>query len=470
MSKIKFGTDGWRAVIADQFTYDNIKIVAQAWSDFINETDPKPKGIAVSYDTRFLSDQFARTIAEVIASNDIPVYLSTRFTPTPVLSFSVKNKKLAGGVMVTASHNPYFYNGIKFKDTYGGPILSETTNQLSKKLYKNSPIIDKVLIKKNLNEVNFLVDYKNQIKKYINFDLVNELEGLILIDPMHGAGIGIINQFLTDSKLTINNLNDQPNPLFNNKHPEPIPENLKDLKQAIISKKALLGIATDGDADRFGILDYGGKFVQLHDLMPLLFEYMVKSRDWDGNVVRTTSMANTIDKVATKYGRNVSEVPVGFKNVTEVMLNEDILIGGEESGGFGFKNHIPERDGILSALLILELQAHYKTTISELVKDLRKNFGPFAYGRVDRYSKYELLQSNMQKLQRSNLKTVLNYNITSTNLNDGIKLYFDNQSWMLIRVSQTEPLARIYVGSTKQSIVQKLLDAGVKLITGKQDS
>jgi phosphomannomutase len=260
-------------------------------------------------------------------------------------------------------------------------------------------------------------------------------------------------------------INNQPNPFFNNVSPEPIPKNLSKLRQTIIINNAEFGVAVDGDADRLGVLDSKGEFVETHDLMPLFFKYLVESRSWDGDIVRTTSMANTIDKVAEENGRKVYEVPVGFKNICRVMLSNDILIGGEESGGFGFKNHIPERDGIFSMLLLIEMLSKSAYSITDLVKELRQKYGPFSYGRIDKHFDQKVLMKNLVHLQKNTPLTIRNFEVESVSLVDGIKFYFRDGSWMLIRISQTEPVGRIYVGSDSDSRVQQLLSAAEEMLS-----
>lgn len=467
MAPVQFGTDGWRAVIADEFTFENVRGIAQAWSDYLIEDSSAHHGVAVAYDTRFMSGQFARAFAEVVASNKISVFLSHTVMPTPVLSFIVKAKQLDGGAMITASHNPYYYNGIKFKAAYGGPVMSEVTEQIAAKMNQNKPRIDRALIRQYLVEENFFTAYQRHMQNYLKFDVLGQGSFPIIYDPMHGAGTGLLKRLLVGTSRRIKSVHSKSDPLFNGKHPEPIPENLTDLIRMVKKQPGTLGIATDGDADRFGVIAEDGQFAQLHDLMPLLFQYLLESRGWPGQVVRTTSMADTIDKMAQKYKRRVIEVPVGFKHVTEVMLREDILIGGEESGGFGFRNHLPERDGLLSSLLLLEMLAAYRCSLRDLIRQLRKDYGPFAYGRIDHYDDYGRLQKNLSDLRGASPEQLAGYKIKRISLIDGIKFYLENGAWMLIRVSQTEPLARIYVGADEKEPVNQLLQAGVELITKK---
>ena len=465
-NKIQFGTDGWRAIIADAFTYDNIRIVAQAVSGFLDSHENRERGLAISFDTRFMSRQFARLIAEVVSSNRIPVFLSKHFTPTPVLSFAVKNRNLAGGIMVTASHNPYQYNGLKFKADYGGPAMIEMTQDIERQLYKNKPRHDPALMKQNIHEVDFSAEYIDHLKSFLRFDLIKSWEAKIIFDPMNAAGSHIFHQLLSSSKIKVHTINKKPDPLFGGNLPEPVLSNLRKLQATVIRGKADVGLATDGDADRFGVLDNRGDFVQLHDLMPLLFNYLLKTRGWSGDAIRTTSMANTIDKMAQENGRKVLEVPVGFKNVTEKMLELDVLIGGEESGGFGYKHHIPERDGILSCLLLIEMLAVEQKPVRQMVQELREKYGPFSYNRIDHYFDHEILTRNLIALRKYPPEKIGEFPVESVSLIDGIKFYFADSSWMLMRVSQTEPLGRIYVASDSDEKVSQLLKAGVRLLTG----
>ena len=462
---IKFGTDGWRAIIADSFTFENVRIIAQAMSDYLISEGNADSGIAISFDTRFLSDKFARTLAEVFSSNAIPVYLSDRSTPTPVLSFAVKRMKLAGGIMVTASHNPYFYNGVKFKANYGGPAMSELTGKIENWLYKNKAKHDSALIQKKVSVVDLFPDYADHIVKYINWTNVNALHQTIVFDAMNAAGSGYLNRLLNNVPIELKQIHQKSHPTFDGRLPEPILKNLGDLHRAVKEQSAIAGFATDGDADRFGVLDENGNFVELHDLMPLLFSHLVETRGWRGNVVRTTSMNDTIDKMAAEHDRQVTEVPVGFKHVCEQMLNTDVLIGGEESGGFGYKNHIPERDGLLSILLILEMMGARQKPLSEMVRELRRKYGPFCYGRIDKHFDLKVLQHNLHLLSEMPPEKIGSFTVDNVSLIDGIKFYFVENSWMLIRVSQTEPLARIYVGSDENETVNRLLEEGVALMT-----
>lgn len=464
---LQFGTDGWRAIIADACTFENIRIIAQAVSDFVNSLENGNRGLGISFDTRFMSATFARLIAEVVSSNNIPVFVSKNFTPTPVLSFAVKNRKLAGGIMVTASHNPHDYNGVKFKANYGGPAMIDMTQAIERQLYKNKPRHDPELVRKNIHVTDFSQEYIAHLKNFLRLDWIDSWEAKVIYDPMHAAGSKIFPRLLSSSKIQLHTIHKKPDPQFGGNLPEPVLKNLRTLQATVIRRQADIGLATDGDADRFGVLDDRGDFVQLHDLMPRLFNYLLKTRGWSGDVIRTTSMANTIDTIARENGRQVIEVPVGFKHVTEKMLEMDVLIGGEESGGFGYKNHIPERDGILSCLLVIEMLSAEQKSVRAMVSELREKYGPFSYDRIDQYCDHEILTRNLFALREHPPDKIGRFPVDSVSLIDGIKFYFTDNSWMLMRVSQTEPLGRIYVGSDSDEKVRQLLSQGVRVLTGQ---
>ncbi len=346
--KIRFGTDGWRALIAETFTFDNVRHIGQAMADHLHAGGRAGEGVAIGYDTRFLSDRFAAALAEVIAANAIPVHLSDSVCPTPVLSFAVRDRGLAAGIMVTASHNPYTYNGVKFKGPFGGPALVAATRAIEARLFSRPPRTDAAAAVQYIERSDFFTAYHRQLRRYFDWEKIAAAPLQIVYDAMHGAGCGWLRRLLPpEAQGRLAEIGQDPHPLFKNRLPEPILKNLGELAAAVPAAQADIGLATDGDADRFGVLDHLGRFVELHDLMPLLFRHLLQTRGWSGEVVRTTSMADTVDKMARGAGRSVIEVPVGFANVTGQMLQRDILIGGEESGGFGYRGHLPERDGAL---------------------------------------------------------------------------------------------------------------------------
>ncbi|HNY91450.1 MAG TPA: phosphoglucomutase/phosphomannomutase family protein [bacterium] len=466
-SSIRFGTDGWRALIAETFTFENVRTVGQALADELIAAQQVGRGVAIGYDTRFLSGRFAEALAGVLGANHIPVLLSDAFCPTPLLSFAVRERGLAAGIMVTASHNPWHYNGIKFKSEWGGPFMPEQTRAVESRLFRTAVRRDEALARKLVEPTDFFAPYARHIGDYFDWTRITASPLRLVCDAMHGAGCGFLRRLLPPGwgESRFIGIGQNPHPLFANRLPEPILVNLGALAAAVPAHGADLGLATDGDADRFGVLDHQGRFVELHDLMPLFFRHLVTSRGWPGDVVRTTSMAATIDRMAAAAGRRVIEVPVGFKHVAEEMLRQEILIGGEESGGFGYHGHLPERDGLFSCLMTLELLAASGATLAELVQQLRREYGPFAYGRIDHPYAPEILHKNMQTLRQEPPGRIGRFKVASINPVDGIKFYFDEGSWMLLRLSDTEPLGRIYAGSERQDKVQQLLEEGKNLLT-----
>lgn len=460
---IRFGTDGWRGIIAGDFTFANVARIAQAMADTVAASG-SGTGVAVGYDTRFLSAEFARTIAGVIASNDIPVRLATGFVPTPVLSFAVAHHRLDAGIMVTASHNPPRYNGVKFKGAHGGPALPAQTAVLEVALDRQAPRHDDAAIRRHLSEVDLWPDYANHLRRFLRLDLLERLSGALVVDAMFGAGIGAFASFLSEA-VTVTALRSEINPGFGGMSPEPIPAHLHDLAAAVREHGAFAGIATDGDADRIGLVDERGRFVELHDLMPLLYRHLRRTRpDMRGAVVRTTSMHDTIDRIAAADGVAVHEVPVGFRNVCERMLAEPVLIGGEESGGFGYAGHLPERDGVLTGLLALELLAESGRPLGELVDDLRTEFGAFAYRRIDRHGDPDVIRHNLTVLRAAPPGELGGFPVARVSTVDGLKLYIDNGAWLLMRASDTEPLGRVYVGGPGADIVDALVTRGADLL------
>jgi phosphomannomutase len=382
LKSIRFDTDGWRAVIGDKMTFENVRIIAQAIADYLNMKNDNNR-VAVSYDTRFLSEQFAETIAEILASNNISVALSSHSTPTPVLSFNVKNSGFTVGIMVTASHNPYTYNGIKLRESYGGPAQPELIASIENFLYKTPPRSDTSLHKKSIEHLDYYAPYHLHILNLLDIERIRALQGTIIYDAMYGAGATYLEDLLRHCGVACRSLHSSWNPGFNKIPPDPIYHNLQTLQTELYYGKEILGISTDGDADRIGILDENGHFVPMHELFALLFRYLFEIKGWTGSVVRTTSMANTIDQIADAHSIDVIEVPVGFQHVSKEMRRRNIMIGGEENGGIGYGAFLPERDGLLSSLLILEMLSYYRKPISKLIADLRTEFGYISYDKLD---------------------------------------------------------------------------------------
>ncbi len=471
MTRIIFGTDGWRGIIAEDFTFDNVKAVAQALSDYLISRNLHDKGLVIGYDTRFMSDRFAKAVAEVAASNNIQVLLASKSTPTPIVSFTVKHRKAAGGVVITASHNPSIYNGIKFKLEHGGPAPTEITKQIESFLFKSTPKHHEQKIERNIEETDFESDYIGHIRKLVDLQLIGNTSFKVIFDAMHGAGNRIIERLLSPTKCEVKTIRFEQNPTFGGVKPEPIAQNLRPLMDTVVDVDADVGFATDGDADRVGVVTTKGRFVTPHEVFALLLLHLYKNRGWRGGVVKTASVCSIVPRMGEKFGLPVYTVAVGFKNVCEIMLKEDILMGGEESSGLGFKNHVPERDGILASLFVLELMAMKGKSLSQLLAELRKEFGELHYHRIDLpYEKPDRMDL-IPKLQLCPPRQIGNLPVEKVTTYrgveavNGIKFHFtDKISWLLIRASETEPLIRIYSESTSDEMVQRLLHQGLKLL------
>lgn len=448
MSNIKFGTDGWRGIIAEDFTHKNIKRVSQAIADYLG----KDKKIAVAYDTRFMSGDFANIIAKVLSGNNTKVIISNLPLPTPMLSYYVKNKKLDGGIIVTASHNPSIYNGIKFKEPYGCSSLPETTNKIESLLDKSIPNENEDNIKKE----DISGPYLSSIKRYLIPRFMRKRSLRVVVDSMYGAGGFYLEKILKNYGHKVITIHGEPNPLFPGINPEPVGRHLKELVRTVKENRADIGIATDGDGDRVGIVDNKGNVLTPHYVLSLLFIHLKTSRNWDGCVVKTISSTSLINKIAEKFNILVKETPVGFKYIAELMLKTNVLIGGEESGGNGFKNHIPERDGILSGLLLVEMIGRIKKKLTEIVKDMEREFGVYKYKRIDLHTLNKEIKNLPEKLAGRHVVDIKTF--------DGAKFILDNGAWLLIRASGTEPILRIYAEAPNEKLVSDLINSAKKLI------
>jgi len=462
---IRFGTDGWRAVISDEFTFENVRVVAQAIADYVLETADKPI-ITIGYDTRFLSAEYAQECAMVLAANGIKVWLADKVIPTPALSYAVKNRRATGGIMITASHNPYQYNGIKYKAGYGGSALPDIIGQIEEKLYCQQPkvmTLDDGLSQGWIEYFNGEEEYFAQLSSLVDLKKIARSGLKVIIDPMHGAGAGVIKKLLAAQGMEVIEVRDEANPLFGGVNPEPIRQNLQVLVEAVVKEKAQAGFATDGDADRVGAIDANGEFVNSHIIYALLLRYLIEERKWTGGVVKTFSTSQMIDKLAYKYKIPVYETPIGFKYICELFLKEDILLGGEESGGIGFKNHVPERDGILCSLLLMEIMSAYGKQLHEIVDEMMQEIGYHYYDRVDLHLKPEVKDKVMKLLKENPPKDFAGVKVKEVLTLDGIKFMLEDGSWILFRASGTEPVVRVYVEAGSRESVTKILTAGKEI-------
>lgn len=479
---IHFGTDGWRAVISDTFTFANLRMVAQAIADAVQvdlqngagekrRAHPGPD-IVVGFDTRFLSDRFARDVACVFAADGLRVHLAQADAPTPSISFAVKDLGALAGVMITASHNPPRYNGIKLKAPYGGSATNEMCRRVEIYLNDNenrgrSPglmeyedAVDEGLITRfRPNQA-----YENQLHTLIDFDLLAKNPRKVIVDSMFGSGRGLMARLLKETGWTVTEIRGEMNPGFGGIHPEPIMPYLEDLMAALKYHPGRFGLATDGDADRIGAMDENAEFVDPHKIMALALRYLVEKRQLTGKVIRTVSTTRMVDRLAAKYGLEVEETPVGFNHIADRMMNGDVLIGGEESGGISFKGHIPEGDGVLMGLLLAEIVAASGGTLRDLVAGLLDEVGPAHYSRTDLRLKRPVEKKEMNfRLSVSAPAKIGGEAVTNIANHDGTKYILADDSWLLIRPSGTEPVLRVYAEGRSPQMLKALMEFGEKV-------
>jgi alpha-D-glucose phosphate-specific phosphoglucomutase len=466
---IKFGTDGWRGIIADDFTFDNVRICACAVADYLKEADLAEKGLVIGYDTRFASEDFAATAAEVVAAAGIRVHLCQAATPTPVISYSTVDLHAGGAIIITASHNPAAWNGFKYKSEKGASVSDEITSLIEDKvsrLYgKASPVrvpLEEALKKGLVEYIDPLPSYIEHISNLVNLDEIRNSRLRIIIDSMHGAGSGYLNDLLSGGPAEIIEINSERNPLFPGIQPEPISANLGKLITAITEQKASIGIATDGDADRLGIVDENGLFIPTVQVLSLLSYYLLEVRGERGLIVKTINTSVMMDRLAEMYGVEVVEKPIGFKYIAPY-LEDNALIGGEESGGYGFRDHVPERDGILAALYFLDLMVKTGKTPSQLLDNLFNLTGTHYYNRIDVNFPPDKRENIINRIETNFPEKINEIKVDQLNTMDGFKYIMTEGSWLLIRFSGTEPLLRIYAESDTPKKVERLLKAGKKL-------
>jgi alpha-D-glucose phosphate-specific phosphoglucomutase len=479
---IHFGTDGWRAVISDTFTFHNLRLVVQAIADAVksdswNNGEPiddaiDPTIMVVGFDTRFLSDRYANDVARVLAANGYTVHLAQSDAPTPAISYSVRNLKAIGGVMITASHNAPRYNGVKLKASYGGSASGEQCRRVEVYLNDNEqrgrgPNLmdyDQARSQGLIQRFNPLPTYYDHLRTLIDFDVIAENPQRLVMDSMYGSGRGVVKGILQGTGCEVQEIRGEMNPGFGGVHPEPIGKHLSALAGAISTHMGNFGLATDGDADRIGAMDERCNFVDPHKIMALAFKYLVERRGWRGPVVRTVSTTRMIDRLAQHYDVPVYETPVGFNHIADYMLKEDVLIGGEESGGISFRGHIPEGDGILMGLLLVEIVADSGGSLHELVKELLDKVGPAVYERKDLRLSHPITKARMtQHLMESTPQSIGNESVTDILTRDGVKYILADDSWLLIRPSGTEPVLRVYAEGRSPEMVQALMEYGERI-------
>ena len=472
---IHFGTDGWRAVISDSFTFDNLRIVAQAIADAVasdhwdrtRETDSKR--IVIGFDTRFLSDRFAGEVARVLAANGFTVLLAQADSPTPAISYAVKHQNAIAGVMITASHNAPRYNGVKLKGAFGGSALPEQCRRVEVYINDNEEqargpnLMDfkKAREAGLIQKFNPLTAYFEHLHTLIRSDVIADNPQRFVVDAMYGSGRGVIKSFLQGTGCEIFEIRGEMNPGFGGVHPEPIAKYLGPLASAVSSGMGNFGVVTDGDADRIGAMDERGTFVDPHKIMALSLKYLVEKRGWSGAVVRTVSTTRMIDRLAKRFGLKLIETPVGFNHIADHMMKEDVLIGGEESGGISFKGNIPEGDGPAMGLLLVEMIAAEKKSLVEMVDDLLADVGPALYERMDLRLSRPVAKAEMTEfLTQKAPKEIGGQKVDEVSQRDGVKYIMSDDSWLLIRPSGTEPVLRVYAEGRTQEMVKALMGYG----------
>jgi phosphomannomutase len=479
---IHFGTDGWRAVISDTFTFNNLRNLTQAIADAVHSEDwnngspipdsTDPHKMVVGFDTRFLSDRYASEVARVLAANGYTVYLASADAPTPAISYSVCQLGAIAGVMITASHNAPRYNGVKLKAAYGGSALPEQCRRVeiylndNEELGRGPNLMDMEQARQEglIERFNPVLSYGEHLRKLINFNLIAENPQRVVVDSMYGSGRGVIKGLLQGTGCEVQEIRGEMNPGFGGVHPEPIAKYLGSLAGALAAGLGSFGLATDGDADRTGAMDERGNFVDPHKIMALSLRYLVEKRGWKGPVVRSVSTTRMIDRLCERYELPVYETPVGFNHIADYMLKEDVLIGGEESGGITFRGHIPEGDGILMGLLLLEIVATSGRSLNELVEDLLQEVGPAFYKRVDLRLSHPVAKDRMSRyLIDCAPAEIGGVKVGDINQIDGVKYMIADGSWLLIRPSGTEPVLRVYAEGRTPEMVQALMSYGEKV-------
>jgi len=451
---IKFGTDGWRGIIGDNYTFGNLKIISQAVADYLG----CGKKVAVGFDTRFMSADFARVSAEVLNNNGIKVLLSDRPVPTPALSFAVRARKMDLGVMITASHNPAQYNGFKIKTASGGAAGPEVTTDIESRLGK-TPVKGTGASAGRIKKEDLTRDYIRFIRSYIDLKKIKHKKFKVLVDAMYGSGDSFIARMLKGTSIRLEFIHAGINPSFGGIRPEPLEENLEELKRRVKKEKFDLGIALDGDADRIAAVAPGGVFIHPQKILGLLALHLNQDRHWSGGIVKTICGTTMIDNIAGFLKVKLYETPVGFKYISNLMETEDILAGGEEAGGMGVKGYIPERDGTVAGLLLLEMMAYRNKNILRILNETEKQFGRYYYVRED----LQLKKSAEPKKEEMPDK-LLGKEVIKIEDYDGIKLICGDESWLMFRGSGTEPVMRIYAEAKTSARADKLLALGKKMI------
>ena len=462
---IHFGTSGWRGVIADDFTFGGVRRASAAIAGHVSALKKNPK-LVVGHDTRFFSPEFARTAAGVLRKNGCAIVFCPEPTPTPVLAHAIIYNKYEGGVNITASHNPAEYNGLKFSGPDGGPALPAITKDIEKRAAA-LPEDDGHFqdIADDFERIDPRGPYFEQLKKMIRFDVLAKAKGNFAYDAVHGCGAGWLDRILSDHGMTVESIRTKRDVLFDGSGPDPSEENLAPLKKLVLEKKSLAGLATDGDADRFGILDRDGTFVQPNHILGLVFDYLLETRGEKLGASRSVATTHLIDAVAQLHGVKAYETPVGFKYVGPLLRAGKIALGGEESAGMTIHGHLPEKDGILACLLVAEMIAARQKSLGDQLRDLFRRVGSEFWPVRENLHLPAEAQAKLPDRLRQDFSEFAGHKVAKIDRTDGLKLIFDDSSWILMRPSGTEPVARIYTEAATVAAAQKLAEEARAWIT-----
>jgi alpha-D-glucose phosphate-specific phosphoglucomutase len=463
---IKFGTDGWRGVIAEDFTFANARIVAHAIARYVVRGEDARKGVLIGYDHRYASDRIAAVAAEVISATGTPVWLADKPCPTPAISYLVRHQKAAGGIVITASHNPYRWNGIKYKASYGSSalpsIVAQIEQELESVLERGVPPLPPR--KELVHALEPRAPYLEALEKLVDWKRLREAGLRFVFDPMHGSAAGLLPKLFRRNGIDCDEIRGTRDPRFGGVHPEPIEPHIEALRQEVLAGKYDAGFCADGDGDRIGAIDRSGAFVNPHQIFALLVWHLAGTRNLSGDIAKTFSVTKLIDKLAAKFSRKLYEVPIGFKYICELMLEQNILIGGEESGGIGTSLYLPERDASVSALFLAELMAWHGKSLGELLATLHAEFGEYHYGRVDLDLKPGQKEKVIAHFSDGKLSHVLDLPVTRRENMDGVKVYLDDAGWVMVRASGTENLLRVYSETNKREMTRRVLEAVTHIV------
>jgi phosphomannomutase len=466
--EIKFGTDGWRGIIADDFTFENVRRVAGAIASYVLKYEEAQRGVFVGYDARFASPRAAQIVAEVIAAAGIPVKLANDYTPTPAVSYAVKQHGAAGGVMVTSSHNPWNWNGVKFKGKFGGSATPAIMKKIEEELAAGAAPQGK---KAAVEETDLKTDYIAAVCRFADMDLIAKTKFKFAVDAMYGSGRGVLTGIFAERGVSCVAIRQELNPLFPGINPEPIEPHTRMLQDTVVREKCDAGLATDGDADRIGAVAEDGTFVDSHKIFCVLLRWLLERKKWPGEVVRAFNTTRMLDRIAAKHGRKLHETSIGFKYIADLMMEREILIGGEESGGIGYSRFLPERDGVLNCLLLANVMAEEGKPLGQLVADLQREFGPHYYGRRDLHIPEDVKQNAIQRARAESTQSLGRYRVVKKEHMDGVKFFVDAptngngaEAWVLFRASGTEPLLRLYTEASSPELVSEFLAVGEKFV------